>query len=133
MKYTKKFITQLIKYCRTNDLPANECLEKFEIIYLEQHINFPYDKLEKIVCDYYDVDINEIHSTFKYGNLPLARKMICYMLDQCGMKNKHIVKLTGFLPAFISIALRKVNGHYQQDINNLTEQIKSQIDYEYQV
>lgn len=119
--YTKKFCIQFGKYLRSVKEDPCDAFEKFEVLYQEPHLNFPYDDLVKIVCNHYKVNVEEFQSSFKYGMLPTVRKVVCYILDYFGMKNKHIAYLTGFTPSYISSAL----GLIRQDIDIKTEDINS--------
>ena len=122
--YTKKFIIQFGKYLRSNNYDPEYAFEKFEVIYAEPYVNFPYEELQKITCDHFNVDVDEFQSSFKYGNLPMVRKIVCYLLDQFGMKNKHIAALTGFSPSYISGALRIIRLRPPLDIDHIINQIK---------
>lgn len=108
MLYSKRFIISAMKYFKQMEgMTAEQAFENYEINYAEPYVQFPYNEVMKVVCDYYGVNVDEFQSNFKYGTLPEARKMVCRVLREYGLRNKHIVTQTGFLPGYVSYAMNQ--------------------------
>ncbi len=127
--YTKDFI---YKFAKTKLGVQNReflmtQLRAFEDEYAREFPeHFPYDMLVDLVCELICISPEEYHSTFRYGKIPVARQLVCYILTLYGAKNKQICDLTGFSPARVNVSIKAAQKYVvfnKVKINEITEKI----------
>jgi len=83
---------------------------------------FELDRLIELACDEIGISTDEYHSQFKYGNIFIARHLVCYVLHYCNLKSGEISEMTGYSQPRVlnSISAIKKNYHkYERQVNNI--------------
>lgn len=131
MKYSKLFLLNFAKYVRNNEGDLNELLKDFIIDISIIKDKTPMDLIILRICEYYGVNESHYYSNLKYGNLPLMRKMVVYVLLNVGYKNWEIEEFLGQQQSRISFikkqafVLYKTSESFRNDAENILSLIKT--------
>jgi len=71
--------------------------------------DFDFMKLIEITCKDFGITTDEFFTKFRYGNLPLARQVVCYLMKRNGYKNYEIAYILQIKPSSVSKNIQSVS------------------------
>jgi len=83
--------------------------------------DFDFMKLIEITCKDFGITTDEFFTKFRYGNLPLARQVVCYLMKRNGYKNYEIAYILQIKPSSVSKNIQSVS--YSFDLNDRANKI----------
>jgi len=91
-------------------------------------LNFPSDRVVRMICSEYQITTEEFESSFRYDTLPEARQLYCLALQRLGAKNKQICTLTGYSPARVTLTIQSAERLFKE-IPYFKERLQGIISY----
>jgi len=123
--YSLKFTLAFSEKVRDENIQdLRRAIIKFEDeFYRTLPMNFEMNRLVSIICEVFSITEEEYHSNLKYGQLGIARQVVCFVLSLYNVRSREISQLTGYSQPRVIGAVKRMKMTDDPEIIDKIEQI----------